>query len=64
MDADTRQRLDQMEAGIDAFIAETDQRLYSLAQQNAKLSEMMEVLGGYFTAAVDQLQDHLRDHPA
>ena len=59
MDEETRERF----AETDRYIAEMDQRLNTIAQQNAKLAEMVEVLGGYVNTALTVVQEHIEnDH--
>jgi hypothetical protein len=48
-------------AEIDEHIAETDRRLVTIARQNAALGEMVEVLGGYINATIDQVQRRIED---
>jgi hypothetical protein len=57
VDAATRTRF----AEIDEHIAETDRRLVTIARQNAALGEMVEVLGAYVNATLDQVQRHIDD---
>ena len=60
MDTETRERFDD----IDAALLEIESRLPTIARQNATLSEMVEVLGGYVNVGVEALQDHVRDPDA
>lgn len=57
MDGDTAQRF----AEVDAAIAETEQRLRTIARQNAALSEMVEVLGSFVAVSLDAFHQHVRD---
>jgi hypothetical protein len=45
---------------VDGYIAAMDERLRSIARQNAVLAEMVEVLGGYVNATTDAPQQHVK----
>lgn len=46
---------------IDASLAEIDNRLRTIAHQNAVLSEMVEVLGQFVAVNIDALTRHASD---
>lgn len=52
---------DERFAEIDVAIAQMDDRLRTIARQNATLAEMVEVLGGYVNTAIEHLQRHASD---
>lgn len=57
MDADVAERFRE----TDEYIHQMDERLRSIARQNAALAEMVEVLGSFVHATTDMLQQHVRE---
>lgn len=51
-------------ARVDQLIAAMDDRLRTIAAQNAALGEMVQVLGGYVNQSIAYLQAHTADPEA
>jgi hypothetical protein len=51
-------------ARVDQLIAAMDERLRTIARQNATLAEMVEVLGGYVNTSLEYFQAHVNDPDA